>query len=57
MRRLVPYDYRLHTCQLDDDEAQTYRNLTLQIAKYAAQGSGSDADDSFATSSSSGLGF
>jgi len=55
MRRLVPYDYRLHTCQLDDDEAQT---TELDVADCEVRCPGEwerRKMTGFATSSSSGL--
>ena len=37
MGRLVPYDYRLHTLQLDDDELEQYEELTRQIGRAIGQ--------------------
>lgn len=37
MGQLVPYDYRLHTLTLDDDELEEYARLTQQIRQVAAQ--------------------
>lgn len=45
MGRLVPYDYRLHTLQLDEDELESYRALTLRIGQIAARGGGDDPSD------------
>lgn len=35
MKRLVPYDYRLHALVPDEDEIEEYGKLTLQIARVA----------------------
>lgn len=41
MGRLVPYDYRLHTLQLDDDELERYELITTKIGRaIAREGSG-----------------
>jgi superfamily II DNA or RNA helicase len=42
MGRLVPYDYRLHTCSLSDDEAAHYDELTDKIRAWFGR-SGSEA--------------
>jgi len=43
--RLVPYDYRLHTVELDEAEQAEYEQLTDQIRRLAAQSSGGDISD------------
>jgi superfamily II DNA or RNA helicase len=37
MGRLVPYDYRLHTLMLEDDEVEQYEHLTERIRRSFAQ--------------------
>lgn len=36
MGRLVPYDYRLHTLELEPDEVEKYRDLTERIRRAAS---------------------
>ncbi len=42
---LVPYDYRLHTLALDDDELMAYEQLTDRIRRLAAQSDGQIEED------------
>ena len=37
MGRLVPYDYRLHTLELEEDELEQYDLLTTKIGRVSAQ--------------------
>ncbi len=42
--RLVPYDYRLHTLRLEEDELEQYAVLTQKIGKASASSSGDPSD-------------
>ncbi|MDG4754604.1 DEAD/DEAH box helicase family protein [Micromonospora aurantiaca] len=46
MGRLVPYDYRLHTLMLEDDEVERYEHLTEKIRRFSAQQPSGDLGDS-----------
>ncbi len=45
MGRLVPYDYRLHTVELDEVEQAEYEQLTNQIRRLVVQSSGGEISD------------
>lgn len=45
MGRLVPYDYRLHTCTLDPEETQKYEELTDKIRAWIARGGDATLDE------------
>jgi superfamily II DNA or RNA helicase len=45
MGQLVPYDYRLHTLCLDDDELEKYEQLSLQIRRHMARSQSSETSD------------
>lgn len=46
MGRLVPYDYRLHTLELDEDELEAYADLTKSIGRAAArEGAGGEPSE------------
>jgi superfamily II DNA or RNA helicase len=45
MGRLVPYDYRLHTCSLTDEELARYARLTDKVRRWANRTGGAGVDD------------